>query len=182
MILLSRAWLGEKLRRSDAVYGAAMGGAIAILGLSAKAVPGGSGSASRLAVASVLPILLLAGAFPGGVPRRHRAVLLAAVSGMSAGMIVVLMRVLVQSYGTRVADYFGSPYFYVYLVFSLLSFLALQFAYKLDSLLRTGPVQYAAAILYPFVCSVFVFGNPVQPLQAAAILAVALAVIGILRR
>jgi drug/metabolite transporter (DMT)-like permease len=91
------------------------------------------------------------------------------------------MRILVQAFGTRVGDYFGSPYFYLYIVFSLLAFLALQFAYKLDSLLRTGPVQYAASILYPALCSVLVFGNPVRPVQAAAILVIVMAAVGILR-
>ncbi len=181
MVLLSRAWLGEKLRRSDAVYGAAMGLAIAILGLSVRTGAGGAGSASRLAIASGLPLLLVAVAAYGRLPGRRRAVLLAAVSGISAGMIVVLMRVLVQTFGTRVGDYFGSPWFYLYLVFSLLAFLSLQFAYRLDSLLRTGPVQYAASILYPFFCSVLVFGNPIRPVQAASILVVVTAVVGILR-
>jgi drug/metabolite transporter (DMT)-like permease len=181
MVLLSRAWLGEKLRRSDAVYAAAMGLAIGFLSLSAKTGAGGAGSAFRLAVAAVLPFLLLTGAFFGKVAGRHRAVLLAAVAGISTGMIVVLMRILVQAFGTRVGDYFGSPYFYLYIVFSLLAFLALQFAYKLDSLLRTGPVQYAASILYPALCSVLVFGNPVRPVQAAAILVIVMAAVGILR-
>lgn len=180
MVLLSRAWLGENLRRSDALYAGGMGLAIGLLSLSAGTGAGGAGNSLRLATAAVFPFLLLAGAFIGRVGRRRLAILLAAVSGISAGMIVVLMRMLVQAFGTRVGDYFASPYFYLYLVFSLLAFLALQFAYKLDTLLRTGPVQYGATILYPFFCSVLVFGNPFRPVQAAAILVVALAVIGIL--
>ena len=135
----------------------------------------------RLTAAAVFPFLLIAGAFFGRVGRRRLAILLAAVSGISAGMIVVLMRMLVQAFGTRVGDYFASPYFYLYLVFSLLAFLSLQFAYKLETLLRTGPVQYGASILYPFFCSVLVFGNPVRPVQAAAILVIIMAVVGILR-
>lgn len=181
MVLLSRAWLGERLRRSDAVYAATMGLAIGLLGVSAKTGAGGMGSALRLAGAAAFPFLLLTGALFGRVAGRSRAVLMAAVSGISTGMILVLMRTLVQAFGTRVGDYFGSPYLYLYLVFSLLAFLALQCAYKLDSLLRTGPVQYAAAIIYPALCSILVFGNPVRPLQAAAIAVIVLSVFGILK-
>ncbi len=181
MVLLSRAWLGEKLRRSDAVTAAGMGLAIGLLSLSATAGAGGDGAPLRLTAAAVFPFLLIAGAFFVRIGRRRLAILLAAVSGISAGMIVVLMRMLVQSFGTRVGDYFASPYFYLYLVFSLLAFLSLQFAYKLETLLRTGPVQYGAAILYPFFCSVLVFGNPVRPVQAAATLVIIMAVVGILR-
>lgn len=181
MVLLSRAWLGERLRRSDAVYAGGMALAIGALGLSAGTGAGGSGNLFRLAAAAAFPFVLLAAAFFGRIAGRRRAILLAAVSGVSAGMIVVLMRALVQAFGTRVGDYFGSPFFYLYLVFSLLAFLALQFAYRLDTLLRTGPVQYGASILYPFFCSVLVFGNPVRPVPAAAILVVVAGVVGILR-
>jgi len=180
MILLSRAWLGERLRRSDAAYAVVMGLAIGLLSLSAKTGAGGAASDLRLAGAAALPFLLLAGGLFGRIAGRQRAVFLAAVSGVSTGMIVVLMRTLVQAFGTRVVDYFGSPYLYLYLGFSLLAFLALQFAFKLDSLMRTGPVQYAASILYPALCSALVFGNPVRPVQVAAIVAIILAVIGIL--
>ncbi len=181
MVLLSRVWLGERLRPSDPVYAGAMGVAIGVLSLSARTGAGGAGSVLRLAGASAFPFLLLAAGLFRRAAGRHRAALLAAVSGISTGMIVILMRTLVQAFGTRVGAYFGSPYFYLYLVFSLLAFLALQFAYKIDSLLRTGPVQYGASILYPAFCSAFVFGNPILPAQAAAIVAIVLAVAGILR-
>lgn len=181
MVFLSRTWLGERLRPSDAFYAGAMGVAIAVLSLSAKTGAGGAGNALRLAVAAAVPLLLLAAGSFRRAAGRHRAVLLAAVSGISTGMIVVLMRILVQAFGIRVGAYFGSPYLYLYLVFSLLAFVTLQFAYRLDSLLRTGPVQYGASILYPAFCSAFVFGNPILPLQAAAIVAIVLAAAGILR-
>jgi len=181
MVLLSRAWLGERLRRSDALYVPVMALAIGLLSLSARAGAGGAGTPLRLAAAAAFPVILLSGVFVRGISGRGRAVLLAAISGISTGMIVVLMRVLVAGYGTRVGDYFGSPYLYLYLVFSLLAFLALQFAYKMDSLLRTAPVQFAASIVYPAICSILVFGNSIEPVQAAAIAAIALATLGILK-
>ena len=85
MVLLSRAWLGEKLRRSDAVYAGGMGLAIGLLSLSATAGAGGAGNSFRLTVAAVFPFLLLAGAFFGRVGRRRLAILLAAVSGTCRG-------------------------------------------------------------------------------------------------
>ncbi len=180
MVLLSRAWLGERLRRSNLPYAAVMGLAIGLLSLSTGPGTGGTGSALRLAGAALLPFLVLTAALFGRGAGRNRAMLLAAVSGISTGMIVVLMKVLVQAFGTRVGDYFGSPYFYLYIVFSLLAFLSLQFAFKLDAFLRTGPVQYGASILYPALCSVLVFGDPVRPVPAAAIAVIILAVAGLL--
>jgi hypothetical protein len=181
MIILSRTWLGEKLRPSDAAYTAAMVFAIALLSLYEKSGAMRAANPSWLAGAAAFPFLFLPAAFSRIVGRRERAFLLAAISGISTGLIVVFMKVLVQAYGGRVAGYFGSPHLYLYLAFSLLAFLSLQFAYKLDSLLRTGPVQYAASILYPALCSALVFGNRIRLVQAAAILTIVLAVAGILR-
>lgn len=181
MVILSRAWLHEKLRPSDAAYAAAMVFAIALLGVYDKPGLERAIQTSWLAGAAAFPFLFVPAAFSRIFSVRPRAFLLAAISGISTGLIVVFMKALVQAYGGRVAAYFASPYLYLYLVFSLLAFLALQFAYKLDSFLRTGPVQYAASILYPALCSALVFGNRVRPVQVAAILSIVLAVAGILR-
>lgn len=182
LIVLSRVWLGERLRLSDAGYAAAMVLAIALLGLYERPGAARAADPSWLAGAAAFPFVFLPAAFSGIFGRRARGFLFAAVSGMSTGLIVVFMKVLVQFFGTRVGAYFGSPHLYLYLVFSLLAFISLQFAYRLDTLLRTGPVQYAASIIYPALCSVLVFGNHVQPVQVMAILTIVLAVGGILRR
>jgi drug/metabolite transporter (DMT)-like permease len=181
MVLLSRAWLGERLRGSDAYYAGGMGLAMVMLALTSAEGAGGPARSLGLAIAAAFPFALLSAGLLGSPDGRRRAVLLAAVSGISAGMIVILMRTLVLAHGTRVGDYLGSPAFYLYLGFSLTAFLALQFAYKLDALLRTGPVQYAASIVYPVIGSVLVFGNAIRPVQAAAILVIVLGVVGILR-
>lgn len=181
MIILSRTWLGEKLRPSDAAYTAAMVFAIALLSLYEKSGAMRAANPSWLAGAAAFPFLFLPAAFSRIVGRRERAFLLAAISGISTGLIVVFMKVLVQAYGGRVAGYFGSPHLYLYLAFSLLAFISLQCAYRLGSLLRTGPILYAASIIYPALCSALVFGNRIRLVQAAAILTIVLAVAGILR-
>jgi hypothetical protein len=180
MIALSRLWLGEKLRPSDMGYAAAMVFAIALLSLYEKPGAARPADPSWLAAATAFPFLFLPAAFSRIVGRRGRAFLFAAISGISTGLIVVFMKILVQAYGGRVAAYFRSPHLYLYLVFSLLAFISLQLAYKLDTLLWTGPVQYSAAIIYPALCSALVFGNPIRPVQISAILAVVLAVAGML--
>lgn len=181
MIILSRTWLGEKLRPSDAAYTAAMVFAIALLSLYEKSGAMRAANPSWLAGAAAFPFLFLPAAFSRIVGRRERAFLLAAISGISTGLIVVFMKVLVQAYGGRVAAYFRSPHLYLYLAFSLLAFISLQCAYRLGSLLRTGPILYAASIIYPALCSALVFGNRIRLVQAAAILTIVLAVAGILR-
>jgi multidrug transporter EmrE-like cation transporter len=49
-------------------------------------------------------------------------------------------------------------------------------------MMRTGPVQYGSSIVYPAVCSALVFGNVIRLIQIAALAAIILAIVGILRK
>jgi multidrug transporter EmrE-like cation transporter len=97
-------------------------------------------------------------------------------------MIIVLIKIVVETHGFRVAEYLRSPYVYLYLFFSLTAFIALQLAFRIGSMMRTGPVQYGSSIVYPAVCSALVFGNVIRPVQVAALAAIVLAVAGLLRK
>jgi len=182
MVFLAGTFLGEKLYASDAGYAALVFAGIVLLNLAGPRGPGGAAEPTRLIVAAAVPAALFAAAFIGGLRRKGRAVLLAAVSGLSTGMIVVLMKTLVGLYGFRVPAYFSSPWLYLYLAFSLAAFLSLQLAYRMEALMKTGPVQYSLAILYPAVCSVVVFGNALSAGQAAAAALIVVSVVGLLKR
>jgi len=182
LVLLAAVVLGEKLHRSDVLYTAAIFLSIILLNLY-EPTPGKDAlNISLLAGVAVFPLLLFATAFTKGISPTVRAVMFASVSGTSTGIVLVLMKVLVGLYGFRVGDYLHSPYVYLYLFFSLMAFIALQLAYKIETMMRTGPVQYVSSIVYPAVCSALVFGNAIRPVQIAALAAIALAVAGILRK
>lgn len=179
LVVLSRAVLGERLYRSDGLYTAAIFLSIVLLNLTEPSPGGGPLNGPFLAGAAAVPPLLFAAAFFKGTAR---TALFAAASGTSTGMIVVLMKALVDLHGFRVVDYLGSPYFYLYLFFSLEAFIAIQLAYRSGAMLRTGPVQYGASIVYPAICSILVFGNAIGPVPGAALAAIVLGVAGILRK
>jgi drug/metabolite transporter (DMT)-like permease len=182
LVLLAAAVLGEKLLRSDALYTAAIFLSIILLNIYELSPGKDALNIPLLAGAAAFPLLLFATAFTKGLSRTVRAVMFASVSGTATGIIVILMKTLVKLYGFRVGDYLHSPYVYLYLFFSLTAFIALQLAYKIETMMRTGPVQYVSSIVYPAVCSALVFGNVIRPIQIAALAAIALAVAGILRK
>jgi len=182
LVLLAAAVLGEKLHRSDIYYTAAIFLSIILLNLY-EPTPGKDAlNIPLLAGVAAFPLLLFATAFTKGISPTVRAVMFASVSGTSTGMVVVLMKTLVEVHGFRVGDYLHSPYIYLYLFFSLTAFIALQLAYRIESMMRTGPVQYGSSIVYPAVCSALVFGNVIRPIQIAALAAIILAIVGILRK
>jgi drug/metabolite transporter (DMT)-like permease len=78
------------------------------------------------------------------------------------------MKILVAEHGLAVRTYFASTYLYLYLLFSLLAFAALQVSLRRGALIAVGPVQYAAGILVPVLCAAPVFGRRLHPLQFAA--------------
>lgn len=182
LVLLSRAFLGERLYRSDILYTAAIFLSIVFLNLYEPSSGKGSLNIPFLAAALAFPPLLFAAAFIKGTARTLRAAIFAAVSGTATGMIVVLMKALVDLHGFRIVAYFRSPYAYFYLFFSLGAFIALQLAYRSGTMLRTGPLQYGSAIVYPAACSILVFGNALSPVQMASLAAIVFGVAGILRK
>jgi drug/metabolite transporter (DMT)-like permease len=182
LVLLSRVSLGERLYRSDILYTAAIFLSIVVLNVFEPSPGKGPLNVPILAVASAVPLLLFASAFIKGAAGSVRAAILASVSGMATGLIVALMKILVDLHGFRVIAYFRTPYAYLYLFFSLGGFVALQLAYRSGTMLRTGPIQYGSSIVYPAICSVLVFGNAIKPVQTASLAAIVLGVAGILRK
>lgn len=182
MVRLSRDWLGEPLYSSDWLFAGLIVASIAWLNLLEPVRGVSLPKAGPLAAAAALPVLLL---FPGLLRRVKppiRALVFAAVAGLAAGLIVVSMKGLVGAFGFRLGEWLTSPLFYLYLASSIGAFIALQAAYKMGEMMRVGPPQYAGNILYPAICSWWVFGNRLHPLQGAALLLIALGAAGILRR
>lgn len=182
MVFLSWVLLGERLYRADFLDTGLMAGAIAALNLFDRRSSGTVIRASFMIVASAVPFLLLALSWLRPFSRRYRAVFLAAVSGLCTGMITVAMKALVSLHGFEIKAYFGSPYLYLYLAFSVSAFISLQLAFKAGDMMLAGPAQYSATIIYPVVCSAPVFAARIHPLQPAAILVIVILAVRILRR
>jgi drug/metabolite transporter (DMT)-like permease len=177
------AWvLGERLFLSDFVFTALIAAAIVVLNVFERAAGDGAVRSVPFAIVAALPCLVFLAALLGPGAPRFKALLLAGVSGASAGMIVVTTKALVHLHGFRIIAYLSSPYLYFYLLFSVVGFIALQLAFLRAGLMRVGPVQYSASIAYPALGSILVFGAVLHPVQWAALAVLILGVAGILRR
>ncbi len=168
LVFLSRLWLRERSLPSDVPHTALIVGAIVVLNLSGQPASGQTLALPAYVVVALIPLFIagLALAFPATPP--VSAALWAGLSGMGTGLLVVTMKVLVNDHGLAVRAYFSSPYFYVYLFFSIFSFLTLQIALRKGPLVAVGPVQYSVGILTPVLCAAPVFGRRLNFLQFAA--------------
>ncbi len=123
-----------------------------------------------------------AGTFSRAGSKKLKTVVYAVVSGLSAGLLVVFLKMLVLTYGFQVGRFFGSVYLYLYIFFALLSVVALQFANKSGDMIVIGPVQYTGQIVYPALSTYVVFGQSLAPGQAAAIFLIIYSVNKILQK
>jgi drug/metabolite transporter (DMT)-like permease len=182
LVFLSYVILKEKIYKSDFIYALVIFISILLLNIFEQKKDQTIVQIAFFIFMSVLPFLILSSVFFKSISRRLKTILFAAVSGISSGMIIVSIKVLVTFSGFHVKLYFLSPYFYVYLFFSLTAFITLQVSYKLGHMMLVGPVQYSAAIIYPTLCSYFVFGNQINMIQTVSLLLIIYGTANIMKR
>ena len=182
LVFLSRLSLGEKSFPSDLPHTALIVGGIVVLNLLERPAAGQTFALPAYIGVALAPFLIAGLALFLRATPTMSAALWAGVSGMGTGLVVMTMKTLVSEHGLAVRAYFASPYLYVYLLFSLVSFLALQVSLRKGALIAVGPVQYSAGILTPVLCAAPVFGPRLHPLQFAAAAVIVYGVAAMLKK
>lgn len=173
LVFLSRFLLGETIIKTDYIYSGLMLAAIVGVNLIDQRHSGNSGFSQPMAYFfAALPIaffviylLIKTLKSPFAQNGNIQAIFMATLGGGMSGYAVTLLKILELQHGTRFAAYLTSPYFYSYFGVSVLSFLALQMAYKSGRMIIVGPVQYAMTVFYPILASYPIFSLRVNPLQ-----------------
>ena len=182
LVFLSNIVLKEKIYKSDFIYTLVIFISILMLNIFEQKKDQTIVQIPYFISVSVFPFFMLVLTFFKKVSRRLKTILFASISGISTGMIIVSIKALVTFSGFHVKLYFSSPYFYVYLFFSLAAFITLQISYKLGHMMLVGPVQYSAAIIYPALCTYLVFGNHITMIQMASLLLIIYGTANIMKR
>ena len=181
LALFSHRFLNERLSARDLLHGFLFAAGIVVLNLLDKPGTAVLPSMVALAVFSLVPVALTA---VGGLliaNRRWKTMAFGAAAGMSTGLMVVFLRLLVQEHQFALGRYLSSPSLYLYIFFALLALVALQLALKNGGMILTAAMKYAAAILTPMACAPLVFGIPISPYQWAAAAVMVYAVTGLVR-
>lgn len=181
LVILSHRVLDEPLTRGDGVYAFLFVVGIAFLNLLDRAPGDRAVASSALWGISLLPVAVFALGFLRGISSRRRAVLFGAVAGISAGLMVVFLRLLVLEFRFDVARYLSSAYLYFYVFFALLSLAALQLALKNAGMILTASLKYSTNILYPFLAAALVFRTHLSWLQWALALLIVFSVVRLIR-
>jgi len=182
LVFLSHWCLKEQIFRSDYLLGSTIVIGIILLNLSESAPSTIQVNRTGMFIFCILPGLLFILGFNKTLSSKSKTILFALVSGISAGLMVISLKILVMLYQYRVTMYFNSEYLYLYIGAALLSFIALQIACKNGPMLIVGPVQYSGNIIYPAVSALLVFGHWLPLIQIGAVAIIVFSVIVMLRK
>jgi drug/metabolite transporter (DMT)-like permease len=182
IILLSCLLLKERLYPTDLIYSVIMIAGIAILSILDQGGMSTRISATPFYILLMVPFILLIPGLIRGIGNKPRAIILAIVSGSAGGFALVIMNVVMKNLGSDVFASLNTPYPYLYVLFGILQFVALQLAMRKGSMILIGPLQNALMILYPAACSYFIFGTSLGLLQITMIAVIVMCCIMILRK
>lgn len=183
LIFFSSWVLKEKIFKSDFIFTGLIVTGIFLSNIFERATAAENPVAKiGLIVISVLPFVIMPAVLFRTISKKIKTVVYGAVSGLSAGLLVVFLKMLMMTYGFQVGKFFGSIYLYLYIVFALLSLIALQLANKSGDMIVIGPVQYSTQIVYPAVSTYIVFRQSLSLMQIAAIVLIIYAVNKILQK
>jgi drug/metabolite transporter (DMT)-like permease len=182
IVLLSAWWLKERVFVTDYIYAALIVAAIFVLNITEKA---GTGSAVKPAAFYILllaPFILLLPILIRKIPNKIKAILAAVLSGCVNGISLVILNIITREHGFDILSYFLTPYPYLFLAAGVIGFTTLQMALRWSDLMLVGPLQTSLTIIYPVVCSFFIFGLSLGIVQIISIAAVVSACVAILRK
>ena len=182
LVFLSHFFLKEKLHKSDYFFSLGIVTGIFLLNFFEGPASINMIDSRGMIFLGLLPIILFILGFSNRLSAKMKTVIFASVSGISAGLMVVFLKLLVFKYRYQIVLYFDSPYLYLYMAFAILSFIALQMAIKKGSMMIIGPVQYATTILYPLLAAFFIFHQEIIIIQFLALGAIVYSVVAILKK
>lgn len=188
MVFLSRLILRERVLRSDYIYSGIIFAAIVAANVVDRGVPARTVSAVYAVLFALGPVALFAAVLVlsrilrGGLRPKTAAVVYAAIGGGLGGLVVTYLKILQMVNVPHLTAYLLSPYLYIFLIVTGLSFVSLQLAYKKGDMVVVGPIQFSTMVFYPIVAAFPIFSLPLNPLQMLFFALIVLAVVQMVRR
>lgn len=182
LVFLSRLLLKEKLFKMDWAFSLLIVAGIFLLNFFERSSSTDIINTTGMIFLSSIPVILFIPGLSSRLSFKMKTLIFALVSGISAALMVVFLRLLVLQYQFQIALYFNSPYLYLYIGFALFSFIALQVACKCGPMMVIGPVQYSANIIYPALAALLIFDRLINLIQFLSIGLIVYSVINILKR
>jgi drug/metabolite transporter (DMT)-like permease len=182
ILVLSHIFLKEKLYTSDIPFAIIIVVCIYVICVSQRREPIVYVDNTAFYTLTFLPFLLLIPVFSKRLKNKVKAVLFSSLSGLTGGVAYVVLNIAVKEGGISLTGIFGSTYIYEYIIIGFISGAFLQIAYKFGDIIHIVPIQMSLTVIYPLICSYFIFHKNISVIQDSLILLVAFCYWIILRR
>ena len=180
LIILSYLFLKEKLYKTDIIYSIFIIIGITSLNYFSRETAIKLINPSGIIITAFIPVGIIIPAFFKISSRKIKTIIFSSVSGLSAGLLIIFLKLLVTNYGYNLKLYLTSPFFYGYITASISTFVTIQIAYKLGEMILIGPTQYSTNIVYPAIASILIFSAPLSIIQIISIILIVIGVVNIL--
>jgi drug/metabolite transporter (DMT)-like permease len=182
VIVLSHFFLKESIYFSDIVFSGIIILSIFGISVSRDLTSGSRMDSSALYLLILAPFLLLMPVLGKKTDNQTKTVLLSAFSGLTSGLSFVLLNIAVKRAGGSFAGIFNTIYTYEYSIVGFFSGFSMQAAYRFGNIINIAPVQVSLSVIFPLICSYFVFHKHISFVQDLLILVVGFCCWAILRR
>lgn len=182
VLVLSHFFLKESIYFSDIVFSVVIILSIFGISISRDVTSGSHMDSEALYILILAPFLLLMPFFGKKADNHTKTVLLSAFSGLTSGLSFVLLNIAVKHAGGSFAGIFSTVYTYEYSIVGFFSGFSMQAAYKFGKIINIAPVQISLSVIFPLICSYFVFHKHISFVQDLLIILVGFCCWAILRR
>ncbi|WP_333861204.1 hypothetical protein [Clostridium sp.] len=182
VIILSHIFLKEELYKSDILFAIIIIVCLYVICAAQQRKTITYVDKTAFYALTLSPFLLLIPVFLKKLTNKIKAVLFSSISGLTGGVAYVILNVSVNTGRGSFAGIFRSAYIYEYIIVGFISGAFLQVAYKFGDIIHIVPVQMSLTIIYPLICSYFIFHKSISTVQNLSILVIASCCWIILRR
>ncbi len=174
ILVLSRIFLSEKIYKSDIPLAMIIVVSIYVICLSQQNESIDYMDKTAFFALTFVPFLLLIPFFKRRLSNKTKAVLFSSISGLTGGMAYVVLNIAIKKGGISLNGVFSAVYIYEYIIIGFISGAFLQIAYKFGDIIHIVPIQMSLTVIYPLICSYFIFHKTISVVQDSLILLIAL--------
>ncbi|QAT39640.1 hypothetical protein [Clostridium sp. JN-9] len=174
ILVLSRIFLSEKIYKSDIPLAMIIVVSIYVICLSQQNESIDYMDKTAFFALTFAPFLLLIPFFKRRLSNKTKAVLFSSISGLTGGMAYVVLNIAIKKGGISLNEVFSAVYIYEYIIIGFISGAFLQIAYKFGDIIHIVPIQMSLTVIYPLICSYFIFHKTISVVQDSLILLIAL--------
>jgi len=173
IIILSHFFLKEKLHKWDIPFSIIIAFFIFVICISQQNEPIKYVDNTVLYILTFSPFLLFIPVFSEKLTSKIKALLCSSLSGLTGGVAYVILNIAMKNSGSSFTSIFSSIYIYEYIIIGFISGAFLQVAYKFGDIKHIVPIQMSLTVIYPLICSYFIFHKSISIVQDLSILIIA---------